>query len=120
VVEWARQRRYNPAMADSRWSVSLDLLSAKVLVWVAKAGRDAELTSNAHLYFFDRYNRLAELYRARGRFSKASRLQAKAREHYFGNDGPPYAAAMAMSRPAPLIKTNAVSKSRLDGPPDAA
>jgi len=107
-------------MADLRWSLSLDLLSAKVLVWVAKAGRDAELTADAHLYFFDRYTRLAELHRARGGFSKASRLQAKAREHYSGNDGPPYAAAMATSRPTRLIKTNAVSKSRLDGPPDAA
>jgi hypothetical protein len=107
-------------MVDSRWSLSLDLLSAKVLVWVAKAGRDAELTPDAHLYFFDRYTRLAELYRARGGLSKASRLQAKAREHYPGDGGPPYAAAMAMSRPTRLIKTNAVGKSRLDGPPDAA
>ena len=107
-------------MADSRWSLSLDLLSAKVLVWVAKAGRDAELTPEAHLYFCDRYNRLAQLYRARGGSSKARRLQAKAREHYSGDDGPPYAAAMAMSRPTRLINTNAVGKSPLDGPPDAA
>ena len=107
-------------MADSRWSLELDLLSANVLVWVARAGREAELTSDAHLYFFDRYTRLAAIYRALGKFSKATRLEAKAREHHPGDDGPPYAAAMAMSRPTQLLKTNAVSKSRFDGPPDAA
>src|SRR5688500_10273531 len=107
-------------MADSRWSLSLDLFTAKVLVWIAKAGRDAELTPDAHLYFFDRYSRLAELHRARRAFAKARTLQAKAREHYRGDDGPPYAAAMAMARPTRLIKTDAVSRSRFDGPTDAA
>jgi hypothetical protein len=39
---------------DSFWSLSLDLLSAKALVWVASVGRDADLTPEAHVYFFDR------------------------------------------------------------------
>jgi hypothetical protein len=67
----------------------VDLLSAKVLVWVASVGRDAELTPQAHLYFFDRYRKLAQYHRARGRFAKAKRLEARAEEHYrAGGDGP--------------------------------
>lgn len=108
---------------ESRWSLLVDLLTAKVLVWVASVGRDAELTPEAHIYFFDRYRRLAEYQRARGRIGKARRLQAKAEEHDVpggGVDGPPYAAAMAMPRPTRFIRTDAVSRNRLDGPDDAA
>lgn len=104
------------------FSLSVDLLSAKVLVWVASVGRDAELTPAAHVYFFDRYRRLAEYYRSRGRMGKAKRFQAKADEHYRrgGGDGPPYAAAMAMPRPSRFVRTDAVSRRTLDGPDDAA
>ena len=52
---------------DTLFSLSVDLLSAKLLVWVASVGRDAELTPGAHLYFFDRYRRLAQYHRVRGR-----------------------------------------------------
>jgi hypothetical protein len=41
--------------ADSLLSLSVDLLSARVLVWVSSVGREAELTPEAHDYFFDRY-----------------------------------------------------------------
>jgi hypothetical protein len=107
---------------DSAWSLSLDLWSAKVLIWVASVGRDAELTPDAHRYLFDRYQRLARCHQARGRMAKARRLQAKADEHYiaFGGDGPPYAAAMAMPRPRPSVWTDAVARRRLDPPDDAA
>lgn len=101
----------------------VDLLSAKVLVWVASVGREADLTAEAHRYFFDRYRRLAEYYRAHGRPDKASRLQAKADEHYRpggGDDGPLHAAAMAMPRPNRFIRTEAVSRNQLNGPDDAA
>jgi hypothetical protein len=108
--------------SDPRWSLLLDLFSANVLVWVASVGRDAELTPEAHIYFFDRYHRLAECYRARGRLKRARTLQAKADEHWRagGADGPPYAAAMAMPRPTRFIRTDAVSHSRFDGPDDDA
>jgi hypothetical protein len=88
-----------------------------VLVWVASVGRNAELTPEAHLFFFDRYQRLAHYHRVRGRAAKAQRLQAKADEHYHagGGDGPPYAAAMARPRPARFIRTDAVSRQQ---PPD--
>jgi len=105
-------------------SLSLDLMSAKVLVWIATVGKKVELTREAHLYFFDRYHRLAECYRARGRVAKATGLDVKADAHYRaagGDAGPPYAAAMAMPRPHRFIRTDAVSRSRMDdGPDDAA
>jgi hypothetical protein len=108
---------------DSLFSLTVDLLSTRVLVWIASFGRDAELTPEAHIYFFDRYRRLAQYHRARGRVRRAKRFQAKADEHYRaggGDDGPPYAAAMAMPRPNRFIRTNAVSRSRIEGPDDAA
>lgn len=108
---------------DSFWPLWLDLLSARVLVWVASAGKEgADLTAGAHAYFFDGYQRLAQYHRARGRLEKAGRIQARAEEHYRagGSDGPPFAAAMAMPRPRRFIQTDAVSRNRIDGPDDAA
>ena len=107
---------------DSLFSLTADLLSAKALVWIASVGRDAELTPEAHLYFFDRYHRLAQYHRARGRSDRARRFQSKADEHYRagGGDGPPYAAAMAMPRPNRFVRTDAVSRSRMEEPDDAA
>jgi hypothetical protein len=109
----------------------VDLLSAKVLVWVASVGRDAELTPEAHTYFFDRYRRLAHYHRTHGRARLAKRAETRADEHYRAAggihgpaggrpDGPPYAAAMAMPRPGRFIRTDAVSRNRFDGPDDAA
>ena len=108
---------------DSLWTLSVDLLSAKALVWFVCVGRDADLTPEAHLYFFDRYSRLAQYYRAHGRPGRSARAQAKADAHYRaggGPDGPPYAAAMGMPRPRRFVRTDAVSRSRYHGPDDAA
>ena len=107
---------------DSRVRLTTDLLSAKVLVWLASVGRDAELTRDAHLFFADRYSRLAQVHRARGRASRARELERKAREHLdaAGYDGPPFAAAMALPRPRHFVMTDAVSRTSLDGPDDAA
>ena len=107
---------------DSISTLRLDLMTAKALVWVASVGRDAELTSEAHIYFFDRYRRLAECHRRRGHTARARRLQAIADEHLAlgGGDGPPYAAAMGMPRPAQWLTTDAISRSHVCGPRDAA
>src|SRR5262245_15856932 len=106
---------------DSLLSLSVDVLSAKVLVWIASVGRDAELTTDAHIYFYDRYSRLAQYHRTRGHIAKASRFLMKADEHYrAGGGGPPYAAAMAMPRPSRFVTTDAISRRRMDGPDDAA
>jgi hypothetical protein len=105
--------------SDSLWSLRADLVSAKALVWVASVGREGDLTPEAHLYFCDRYRRLAQCHRIRGRIQAARRAEAKADEHC-GSDGPPYAAAMAMPRPRRFVVTNAVGKSDAQGPDDAA
>jgi len=77
-------------MAQSGWSLSLDVWSARFLAWVASWERDAELTPEAHAYFYDRYSRLAAHHRGRGPLRRAARLELKAREHYRpDNPGPP-------------------------------
>jgi hypothetical protein len=113
-------RQYNPDMENSHWSLSLDVASANALVWFASFGREVELTREAHLYFFDRYSRLAAYHRARGHAAKTRRFEAKADEHRLDNGDPPFAAAMAMPRPRAFVYTDAVSRRRLDGPDDAA
>ena len=110
---------------DERESVSrlrAELVTAKILVWVARAGQDAELTPEAHLYFFDRYQRLANYHRRRGHEAQAERLQAKADEHApsGGGTGPPYTAAMGMPRPRAWLVTEAVSRQHSREPDDAA
>jgi len=106
---------------ESITGIRLDLMTAKILVWVATR-RDLELTPEAYLYFFDRYRRLAEYHRQRGHNARARRFQGKADEHYQlgGGDGPPYAAAMGMPRPRHWLATDAVSRHHLEGPDDAA
>jgi hypothetical protein len=73
--------RANDHGNESVWTLSIDLWSAKLLVWFASVGRDALLTPEAHLFFFDRYRRLAHQHRARGHIVKANRLARKAEEH---------------------------------------
>ena len=103
--------------SNSLWSLRADVLSAKILVWVASVGREGELTPEAHAYFCDRYRRLADCYRRRARFEAAERAAVKAREHC-GDEGPPYSAAIAMPRPARWVRTWTVSGR--DDPDDAA
>ena len=109
--------------SESITALRLDVVTATVLVWVASVGRDVDLTGEAHIYFFDRYQRLADYHRRRGHTMRAVRLQAKADEHYRlgGGDGPPYAAAMGMPRPRQWVATEAVaSQHRRGGSDDAA
>jgi hypothetical protein len=107
---------------DSPWPLRLDLMSAKALVWVASVGRDAELTREAHIFFFDRYQRLAQFHRRHGHRAASHRLQAKADEHYRAGGGtePPFAAAMAMPRPARWVSIDAVAKRTVHDSDDAA
>ena len=109
-------------MADSHWSLSFDVASAKAIMWFTSFGRDAELTSELDARLFDRYSRLADYHRKRGHADKAKRFEAQAKKHRVDEpaDGPPYAAAMAMPRPRRYVYTNAVSSRRLDDPDDVA
>ncbi len=109
-----------PSAATLWWSLVFDLWSAKVLVWAARVGRDAELTPQAELFFFDRYRVLANYHSARGHVDKANRFRAKAERFRHDQDsGPPYAAAMAMPRPRRFVHTDAVAR-RWPHPPDDA
>jgi hypothetical protein len=97
----------------------LDIVSMKILVWAL--GRDGELL-DSHLFFFDRYSDLADYHRQHGRIAKADRLAAIAESHYQaapGDDEPPPAAAMAMSAPRPMTRTNAVSATPTKKPSSA-
>jgi hypothetical protein len=112
----------NPELSGSPVILSLDLWSAKVLVWMAARGQDVELTPDAHRFFFDRYSRLAEHHRTHGHIARARRLQDKADEHYCASDDDgPFAAAMAMPRPRTFVTVNAVGRrASSDSPTDAA
>jgi len=106
---------------DSTARLTVDLVTARVLVWLALVGRDADLTPESHLYFFDRYGRLAECHRRLGHTDRARRLKQKAAQHYrlAGGDGPPYAAALAMPPPRQWVVVDARGRQRHNGP-DAA
>ena len=98
--------------------ILIDIWSMKLFVWLL--GRDGELL-DSHLFFFDRYSDLADYHRSNGRTLKAERLQAIAEAHFQAapgdDDDPLEAAAMAMPVPRPLLKTNAVSTTRMPAPP---
>src|SRR5436190_22676489 len=107
---------------ESPWRLRADLVSARVLLWVAGAGRRGEPTPEVHLYLFHRYWHLADHYAHHGKMRKARRLRAKATAHFErgGGGGPPFAAALAMPRPMRPTFTDAVSKRRLPRGDDAA
>ena len=115
-------------MADSHWSLSLDVASAKAIMWFTSFGRDAELTSELDARLFDRYTHLADCHRKRGHADKAKRFEAQAKKHRVDEpadgpppvDGPPYAAAMAMPRPRRYAYTSAVGNRRTPSPDDVA
>src|ERR671918_687229 len=102
----------------------VNILSMKVFVWAlgelfAWAVDQNGGVLDSHLFFYDRYSDLAEYYRLRGRTAKADRLAAIAEAYYQAapdDDDEPEAAAMAMPVPRPLIRTNAVSTTRVPKP----
>ena len=111
----------------SIWSHALivvDTMSMKVFVWVLGQLFTWAVDPNggildSHLFFNDRYSALAKYHRLRGRTAKADKLAAIAEAHYRAapdDDDEPEAAAMAMPVPRPLIRTNAVSTSRVPKP----
>jgi hypothetical protein len=116
-------RDLTPApVLDAAWRLHLDLLGVRVLVWFVSLGQDADLTPDAHLFFFDRYQRLALVYRRHKNLVAAARYQQKADWHYRGAGltDPPRAAAMAMPRPRRWISTNAMAQPSRDDTNPAA
>jgi hypothetical protein len=104
--------------------IVLDIVSMKVFVWVLGQLFTWAVDPNggildSHLFFYDRYSDLAAYHRLRGRTAKADRLAAIAEAYYHAapdDDDEPEAAAMAMPVPRPLIRTNAVSTTRVPKP----
>ena len=108
----------------SIWSharIIVDIVSMKVFLWVLGRLLTWAVDPNggvldSHLFFYDRYSDLAEYHRLKGRIAKADRLTAIADTYYQAapdDDDEPEATAMAMPVPRPLIRTNAVSTTRV-------
>jgi hypothetical protein len=107
--------------APSILAVRLDVITARLLVWVASVGREGSLTDEAHHYFASRYLQLASHHRQRGHLSRAAHFEAKARVHGCnGGDHPPRAAAMGMPRPRAWVVTDAIGHAYPHPPDDAA
>lgn len=106
----------------SRARIVIDIASMKVFVWVLGLIWAVDPNGgilDSHLFFYDRYSSLVEYHRLRGRTAKADRLAAIAEAYYQAapdDDDEPEAAAMAMPVPRPLIRTNAVSTTRVQKP----
>lgn len=94
-----------------------------LFLMIAKAGRPARPNPEVCFYLGDRYVRLSEYHRVKGRLKKAKWLRAKA-EFYFQGSGPwrdpPYAAAMAMPAPKRPTFTAVIGWRARRGPPDDA
>ena len=107
---------------DRPWGLRSDLVVTNALLWVVSVRRAGEPKPEVHLYLYDRYWRLAEYYKGRGKRKKAARLYDKAEAHYSlaGRPGPPFAAAMAMPRPHSPFFTWAVGNRERRDPNDAA
>jgi hypothetical protein len=108
---------------ESPWRLRWDLWSVHVLLRLALASGRGETRPDVHLFFADRYARLAEHHQRKGRHDSARRLRLKSAAHtqLGGGDGePPHAAAMAMSHPRPSVLVDAISRRRVTGPDDAA
>jgi len=119
--------RYLAREVPSIWShtlILLDIASMKVFVCVLGQLFTWAVDPNggildSHLFFYDRYSDLAEYHRSKSRTAKADRLAAIAEAYYQAapdDDDEPEAAAMAMPVPRPLIRTNAVSTTRVPKP----
>ena len=93
--------------SDTIWRLRVDLVSAKALLFVGSSAAEEEIEPDVHLFFYDRYWRLATLYEKAGRRRRAAKLRARAEHHlsFCPRGGPPYAAASAAQVPRPSIRT---------------
>src|SRR5436190_495393 len=99
---------------SSRWRLLYDLAWAHALVWFASCGRPVSPIAGVHLYFADRYSRLAAAYCEHGQFAKARLCASKAEAHWqaAGPDPteplpPAAAAAMPVPRASVLVDARA-------------
>jgi hypothetical protein len=124
-VEAGRRRgkSLHTELEENPSQLRVDIAVALALLMIAKAGRPARPKPEVCFYLGDRYVRLSEYHRVKGRLKKAKRLKAKA-ECYFQGSGPwrdpPYAAAMAMPAPKRPTFTAAIGWRARRGLPDDA
>jgi|SRR5882672_11858393 len=114
--------RTSQAENDSAWRLRLDLASAKALMLVGSSTPDEDIDPDVHLFFYDRYWRLAALHEKAGRRRRAAGLRARA-EHHFKfcrGGGPPYEAAAAAHVPRPPMRILAFGSDAGDNPDDVA
>ena len=108
---------------SSALRLRFDILVARLLLVVAKAGKSGEPNSDVCYYLGYHYWRLADCYRLSGVSAKASEFQAKAewylRESGWWNGGP-YGGALAMPIPKRPTFTAAIGWRSRQGPPDDA
>src|ERR1041385_1384661 len=87
------------------WRLRIDLATAHALLLVVDARGNAKLKPDVHLYFADRYSRLAPHHRRRGNARRANVLLGKARRHFHLGGGDPRPPAAALAMPAPRRPT---------------
>jgi hypothetical protein len=109
------------AMNESAWRLRWDLWSVKLLLRLAHASGRGQPRPEVHRFLADRYARLAGCHQRAGHSDRARRLRAMSARHLEmgGDDGPPYAAAMATPRPRGPVVVDAVGR-HVTGPDDAA
>lgn len=103
---------------DSPWHLRFELVSTRVLLWFAGAGRVGDPTPEVHRYLANRYARLATYNEGCGHQAKADRLWECAEFHHSlaGPDDPPPAIAVAMPVPQRPTFTDAVARWSSDDP----
>jgi hypothetical protein len=112
--------------SESPWKLRLDLLSSRLLLWIAGAGRIGDPTPGAHRYLADRYARWSIYCRSKRDEAAARRLWNKAEFHFrlagpdfeFDPDNEPLAIAMPIPKRPSF--TDVVARQRVPSPPDDA
>ena len=109
-----------PGKNETIWRLRQELLWAKALVWMAQQARGGQLLPEVHLYFADRYGRLARCYSRRGNQRRARVYDDLAAFHWNAS-GPNPTKTKAATMPIPTRPTftRAVARYRND-PDDAA
>ncbi len=87
------------------WQLRVGLATAHALLLVVDARGNAKLKPDVHLYFADRYFRLARHHHRRGNTRRENVLLEKARRHLDLGGGDPLPPAAALAMPVPRRPT---------------
>jgi hypothetical protein len=94
---------------ETVWRLRYDVLSGRLLLFLAQAEARGELRPDVHRFLAHRYDRLAAHWRSAGWARHAASLAVKSRRHVeaAGDDDPPPAVAVGMPRPRPSLGVDA-------------